>query len=161
MNNFNSSDLQYVLVIDNKLIFQYLFGVRIVMFNATFNKISVISGQSVLLVEETKVPGENHRPVASHWQTWSHNVVSSTPRQFSSKFLYQSWKVGGHVFCLCIRGIAPPLSVEMPVPSQESDRSCICVLWCIFTSFYDFVIGFHSRTNNVGFFHFNFITFLY
>jgi hypothetical protein len=32
------------------------------------------------LVEETVVPGGNHRPVASHWQTWSHNVVSSTPR---------------------------------------------------------------------------------
>jgi hypothetical protein len=26
------------------------------------------------------VPEENHRPVASHWQTLSHNVVSSTPR---------------------------------------------------------------------------------
>jgi len=26
------------------------------------------------------VPGENHRPVASHWQTLSFNVVSSTPR---------------------------------------------------------------------------------
>jgi hypothetical protein len=26
------------------------------------------------------VPGENQRPVASHWQTLSHNVVSSTPR---------------------------------------------------------------------------------
>ena len=25
------------------------------------------------------VPGEKHRPVASHWQTLSHNVVSSTP----------------------------------------------------------------------------------
>jgi hypothetical protein len=24
--------------------------------------------------------GENHRPVASHWQTLSHNVVLSTPR---------------------------------------------------------------------------------
>ena len=36
--------------------------------------------QSVLLVEETRVPGENHQPVASHWQTLSHNVVSSTPR---------------------------------------------------------------------------------
>jgi hypothetical protein len=24
--------------------------------------------------------GENHRPVASHWQTLSHNVVSNTPR---------------------------------------------------------------------------------
>jgi hypothetical protein len=23
------------------------------------------------------VPGENHRPVTSHWQTLSHNVVSS------------------------------------------------------------------------------------
>jgi hypothetical protein len=32
------------------------------------------------LVEETGVPRENHRPVASHWQTLSHNVVSSTPR---------------------------------------------------------------------------------
>ena len=31
-------------------------------------------------MEETGVPGENHRPAASHWKTWSHNVVSSTPR---------------------------------------------------------------------------------
>jgi hypothetical protein len=30
-------------------------------------------------VEETRVPGENHRPAASHWQTLSHNVVSSAP----------------------------------------------------------------------------------
>jgi hypothetical protein len=44
------------------------------VFNATFNNISVIFWQSVLLVEESGVPGENHRPVASHWQTLSHNV---------------------------------------------------------------------------------------
>jgi len=30
--------------------------------NATFNNISVISWVSVLLVEETGVPKENHRP---------------------------------------------------------------------------------------------------
>jgi hypothetical protein len=30
-------------------------------------------------MEETGVLGENHRLVASHWQTLSHNVVSSTP----------------------------------------------------------------------------------
>jgi hypothetical protein len=30
-------------------------------------------------VEETREHGENHRPVASHWQTLSHNDVSSTP----------------------------------------------------------------------------------
>jgi hypothetical protein len=29
-------------------------------------------------VEEIGVPEENHRPVASHWQILSHNVVSST-----------------------------------------------------------------------------------
>ena len=33
------------------------------VFNATFNNISVISWWSVLLVEETGVPGENHWPV--------------------------------------------------------------------------------------------------
>ena len=36
---------------------------------------SVISWWSVLLVEETGVPRENHWPVASHWKTLSHNVV--------------------------------------------------------------------------------------
>ena len=35
------------------------------VFNATFNNISAISWQSVLLVEEIGVPGENHRPAAS------------------------------------------------------------------------------------------------
>jgi hypothetical protein len=42
---------------------------RFIMFNATFNNNSVISWRSVLLVEETEVPGENHRSTASHWQT--------------------------------------------------------------------------------------------
>ena len=46
------------------------------VFNATFNNISVtsISWSSVLLVEETGVPGENHRPATSHWQTLSHTL---------------------------------------------------------------------------------------
>jgi hypothetical protein len=50
------------------------------VFNATFNNISVISWPSVLLLEQNGVPTENHWPVESHWQTLSHNVVSSTPR---------------------------------------------------------------------------------
>ena len=42
--------------------------VRLFVFNATFNNISdtCISWLSVLLVDETGRPGENHRPVASH-----------------------------------------------------------------------------------------------
>ena len=43
-------------------------GFGFVVFNATFNNISVLSWQSVLFVEETAVPGENHQPVASHGQ---------------------------------------------------------------------------------------------
>ena len=39
------------------------------VFNAIFNNILVISWRSVLLVEEIRVPGENHWPAASHWQT--------------------------------------------------------------------------------------------
>jgi len=35
------------------------------MFNATINNISVISWQSVLLVEETGEPRENHRQVTN------------------------------------------------------------------------------------------------
>jgi len=38
----------------------------------------VISWRSVLLVEETRVPRENHWP-ASHWQTSSTNVGSISP----------------------------------------------------------------------------------
>ena len=36
------------------------------VFNATFNTILVLSWWSVVLVEETGVLRENHRPVASH-----------------------------------------------------------------------------------------------
>ena len=49
----------------------------LMVFNATFNNISVISWQSVLLVEETGVSGENHQPATSHWQTLSY-VQAST-----------------------------------------------------------------------------------
>ena len=34
--------------------------VRIMVFNTTYNNISIISWQSVLLVEKTGVPGEHH-----------------------------------------------------------------------------------------------------
>ena len=41
-------------------------GGRVIVLSATFNNISVISWRSVLLLEETAVPGENHRPVENH-----------------------------------------------------------------------------------------------
>jgi hypothetical protein len=48
-----------------------------IVFHATFNNISVIPWQSVLLVEETGVPGENHRPVAVQSVPITTDVVNS------------------------------------------------------------------------------------
>ena len=47
--------------------------------------ISVISWQSVLLVAETGIPGENHRPATSHWQTLSHIAVSPEWDSYSQR----------------------------------------------------------------------------
>jgi hypothetical protein len=52
----------------------------VMVFNTTFNNISVISWGSVLLVEEIRVPNDNHWTAASHWKTLCHNVVTHTPR---------------------------------------------------------------------------------
>ena len=46
------------------------------VFNATFNNISVLSWRLVSLVEDTGEPGENHRSVANYWQTLSHVEIN-------------------------------------------------------------------------------------
>jgi hypothetical protein len=40
--------------------------VGVMVFDATFNNISVILRRSVLVVEETGEPGEKHQPVESY-----------------------------------------------------------------------------------------------
>jgi hypothetical protein len=47
---------------------------------------------SFLLVEEIGVLRKSHRPVASLWQTLSHNVVSSTPRHELDSNLQLQWR---------------------------------------------------------------------
>jgi hypothetical protein len=53
-----------------KIVVKIRARLRVMVFNATFNNISVVSWRSVFLIEETGVPGENHRPAASHRQTF-------------------------------------------------------------------------------------------
>ena len=48
------------------------------LFNVTFNNISVISWWSVLLVEETGVPGENFLPVTSEVTYKLYNIMLYT-----------------------------------------------------------------------------------
>jgi hypothetical protein len=80
------------LILDGRITIQSYFLFSIwggwwdMMFNVTFNNISVILWQLVLLVEETGVPGEIHRPIANQWQTLSHNAVSSTPHVSDDKY---------------------------------------------------------------------------
>ena len=56
------------LKLRNTVPYQFIIGlgVRVIVFNANFNNISVVSWQLVLLVEESGVPRQNHRPAASH-----------------------------------------------------------------------------------------------
>jgi len=62
--NTKDKDISCILLYESKTAWG---GLCVTVFIATFNNISVISWRSVLLVEETGVPGENHRLVASHW----------------------------------------------------------------------------------------------
>ena len=70
-------NIQQSRIIDGILEQKFNIRLRFMVFNATFNHISVISWRSVLLVEEIAVPGEKHRPVRRHKQTLPHNVASS------------------------------------------------------------------------------------
>ena len=81
MNNLSSSrvyDSIFILLFNLILFIFYIVGdffffffayqefrVRVMLFNATFNNISVISWRSVLFVEETGVLVDNHQPAAS------------------------------------------------------------------------------------------------
>ena len=52
------------------------------------------------------VPGENHWPVASHWQTLLHNVVLSPPRAVSriwthsARIIYWKFKIYIYIYIL-------------------------------------------------------------
>jgi hypothetical protein len=49
----------------------YLIDFDFFVLNAIISNISAISWRPVLVVEEAGVPGENHRPWSSNWQTLS------------------------------------------------------------------------------------------
>jgi len=64
MNIWNISI--HILIYITIVTFTGYWSIEVMVFNATFNNISAILWQSVLLVEEADIPRENHQPVASH-----------------------------------------------------------------------------------------------
>jgi hypothetical protein len=80
------------------------------MVMATFKNISAITWASVLLVEEKGVPGENHRPAATHWQDWIRNlcrglrICNTSFRPVVSEDFLRSLSFGVVDETLCIMG---------------------------------------------------------
>ena len=66
------------------------FRFRFMVFKATFNNISVISCRSVLLVEETGGPRENHRQTVLH-NAWFGNHSCSLNRRMYFAFFSITW----------------------------------------------------------------------
>ena len=108
----------------------FFFVVGFMVFNATFNNISAISWQSVLLVEETREPGENpDRPqvtdklyhIILYTSPWSRfdelttSVVIGTDCIGSCKYNY-------HTITATILSPPPPSTVSQMQLSHQSDN---------------------------------------
>jgi len=53
--------------------------------------------------------------------------------------------------------LTPPLYIEVPVPTEECEWSCICMLGLSnFASIYDLSIGYWNCSDNIVFFVFHF-----
>jgi hypothetical protein len=79
------------------------------MSHATFNNISAISWQSVLLVEETGVHGKIHRPVASH----RNNLVR----------IFIGWSNTKHIIQPIMKAIVSKTSEELHSQSEAEQTN--------------------------------------
>jgi hypothetical protein len=59
----DTSVLEMFVLVSQIILMDLSFRFRFMVFNTTFNNISVILWRSILLMEKNRVPGENHRPV--------------------------------------------------------------------------------------------------
>ena len=108
--------------------------------NATFNNISVISWQSVLLVEETRVSGENSRPVASHRQSLSHYVVLSTPHNVSGD-RHCLWLVINPMSIWSRTRCTPHIIYDHDLWSQGQITDLIWSDFCHFQQYFSYIMA--------------------
>jgi hypothetical protein len=113
-----------------------LFGFMV--FNATFNNISVILWRSVLLVEEPEF--RRKPPAISYWQTLWHNVASNTPLLcgFCHRFIFQlkwfwfcliSFIVQKHSNIFCTGRANWQITIKLSLLNYEDDNNKVVSLW--------------------------------
>ena len=106
------------------------------VFNATFNNISAISCWSVLLVEETRVlyPEKTTDLPQENWYTCTIRlyIITLFTQLYVRVGILLTSGIHLHDHIIQVRAnkssLTPPLFIEVPVPSQEIEQSCICVL---------------------------------
>jgi hypothetical protein len=65
-NEFLDIDIYFSQGKCNTCVYSKTYLIWFIVLNVTFSNISAISWRQVLVVEEARVPGENHRPWASN-----------------------------------------------------------------------------------------------
>jgi hypothetical protein len=100
--------------------------VRVMLFNATFNDISVILWRSVLWVDETKVPRENHRLATSHCQT-IHIMLHRVHLAWVGFKLTTLLVIGTHCICNCKSNYHMTMTTTAPYKSEKNWFN-ICLL---------------------------------
>jgi len=88
------------------------------VFNATFNNISAISWRLILLVEETGVPGENHRHHFQHYFSYIVVISFIVGGKQSTRTNQTTDKL--HHRVKPVKGIPPPHSDNL----ISKDNSC-------------------------------------
>jgi hypothetical protein len=126
------------------------------VFNSSFSNISFKLWWSVLLMEETGVHRENHRPAASHWQILSHNLLSSAPCHEQDLNSQLQWWYALIAYVVVnrttIRSLRQPL-ICMCIKNQSKseyllyDSILFVNVWVIHIFFYDCMSDFGFRVN--------------
>jgi hypothetical protein len=115
---FSTKDVHYQMKLNLRN--PELYFVRKCIFSQVRKQYSL----SVLLVEETKVSGENHRYSVSHWKTLSLRVVSSTPHYI---FLYFSQLCYTSITCSKIEHI--PYNLIFTTKFNDSSILIMIISW--------------------------------
>jgi hypothetical protein len=85
----------------------------------------------VLWVKKNRVPGENHRPVASHWQTLSDNVIKYTSLWAGLKFEIQKADKGLVYNVLLMISVVNNHVFQVNLSINYNDSTNLLKFWAI------------------------------